>query len=97
LPDFSRYKIPKREKYTKLPQNIPNVNKIYQKSVKWTKCPKNIPTSSIARPSKIYPNLDFWFENKPSGNPGIVAGAEQPQIIGFFISNLARVHCMDAV
>jgi hypothetical protein len=19
---------------------------------------------------KIYPNLDFWFENKPSGNPG---------------------------
>jgi hypothetical protein len=22
-----------------------------------------------AKPSKIYPNLDFWFENKPSGNP----------------------------
>jgi hypothetical protein len=22
-----------------------------------------IPTSSIARPSKIYPKLDFWFEN----------------------------------
>jgi hypothetical protein len=21
-------------------------------------------------PSKIYPNWDFWFENKPSGNPG---------------------------
>jgi hypothetical protein len=21
-----------------------------------------IPTSSIAKPSKIYPNLDFWFE-----------------------------------
>jgi hypothetical protein len=19
--------------------------------------------------AKIYPNLDFWFENKPSGNP----------------------------
>jgi hypothetical protein len=31
---------------------------------------KNIPTSSIARPSKNYPNLDFWFENIPSGNPG---------------------------
>jgi hypothetical protein len=27
------------------------------------------PTSSIGRPSKIYPNLDFWFGNKPSGNP----------------------------
>jgi hypothetical protein len=24
---------------------------------------------SILRPSKIYPNWDFWFENKPSGNP----------------------------
>jgi hypothetical protein len=21
------------------------------------------------RPSKIYPNWNFWFENKPSGNP----------------------------
>jgi hypothetical protein len=29
----------------------------------------NITTSSIARPSKKYPNLDFWFENIPSGNP----------------------------
>jgi hypothetical protein len=29
-----------------------------------------MPTSSIASPSKIYKNLDFWFENKPSGNPG---------------------------
>jgi hypothetical protein len=29
---------------------------------------ENIPTSSIARPSKIYPNRDFWFENISSGN-----------------------------
>jgi hypothetical protein len=28
-----------------------------------------MPTSSIASSSKIYKNLDFWFENKPSGNP----------------------------
>jgi hypothetical protein len=27
-------------------------------------------TVFIARPSKIYPNLDFWFETIPSGNPG---------------------------
>jgi hypothetical protein len=27
LPDFSRYKIPKREKYTKLQRTIPNVKK----------------------------------------------------------------------
>jgi hypothetical protein len=31
---------------------------------------KNIPTSSIARHSRIYPNLDFGYENMPSGNPG---------------------------
>jgi hypothetical protein len=24
---------------------------------------------SNLRPSKIYSNWDFWFENKPSGNP----------------------------
>jgi hypothetical protein len=27
-------------------------------------------TFSISRPSQIYPNWDFWFENIPSGNPG---------------------------
>jgi hypothetical protein len=28
-----------------------------------------IPSFTIHRPSKIDPNWDFWFENKPSGNP----------------------------
>jgi hypothetical protein len=28
-----------------------------------------VPTFSITRFSKIYANCDFWFENKPSGNP----------------------------
>jgi hypothetical protein len=28
-----------------------------------------MPAFSILRPSKIYPNRDFCFENKPSGNP----------------------------
>jgi hypothetical protein len=28
----------------------------------------------LARPSKIYPNWDFWFENKPSGNPDMATG-----------------------
>jgi hypothetical protein len=45
-------------KYAKWPQNMPNSHKIY------------IPTSSIARPSKIYPDWDFWLENMSSGNPG---------------------------
>jgi hypothetical protein len=29
---------------------------------------ENIPTSSNVRPSKINPNLDFWFGNTTSGN-----------------------------
>jgi hypothetical protein len=41
--------------------------------IKYSKWPYNIPASSIAGSSKIYPNLDFWFENKPSGNPGSYA------------------------
>jgi hypothetical protein len=42
---------------TKWPQNIPNVHKI---------C---VPSLTIKRPYKIDSILDFWFENKPSGNP----------------------------
>jgi hypothetical protein len=71
LPDFSWYKKPKQvkiytmtTKYTKWPKNISNGRKIDQIVIKY----KN-KRFSIARPSKIYPNLDFWFENKPSGNP----------------------------
>jgi hypothetical protein len=29
-----------------------------------------MPRFSITKPTKNYPNWDFWFENKPSGNPG---------------------------
>jgi hypothetical protein len=42
-------------------------------SVKYTQKPLHIPTSSIASPSKIYPNYDFWLENMPSGNPGMAS------------------------
>jgi hypothetical protein len=35
LPDFSGYNIPKREKYTKRPHNLPNRHKIYQLAVKY--------------------------------------------------------------
>jgi hypothetical protein len=30
-----------------------------------------IPTSSVAKPSKIYQNLDFWFEKIPSDNTAL--------------------------
>jgi hypothetical protein len=39
--------------------------------LKCTKRPLNVPTFSIPRPSKIFPNWDFWFENIPSGNPDL--------------------------
>jgi hypothetical protein len=48
-------------KCTKWSYNIPNVLKILQMAI-------NISTFSNLRYSKIYPNLAFWFENKPSGN-----------------------------
>jgi hypothetical protein len=48
--------------YTKRQNIIPNGRKILQNVIKYN----NI---YIPRPSKMYPNLDFWLENKPSGNP----------------------------
>jgi hypothetical protein len=37
---------------------------------------------SIAKPSKIYPNWDFWFENKPSGNPDFDTETESKSTYG---------------
>jgi hypothetical protein len=34
LPDFTSYNIPKRGKYTKFPQTIPNGYEIYQMALK---------------------------------------------------------------
>jgi hypothetical protein len=42
----------KNIKYAKWPQNIPDDSKMDKMII-------NIPTSSIARPSKIYPKLGF--------------------------------------
>jgi hypothetical protein len=58
-------------------KNTPDEHKMYQMVIKYPKCPYikyskwlyNVSTLSHLRPSKIYPNWDFWFENKPSGNP----------------------------
>jgi hypothetical protein len=58
---------------------MPNDQKIYQTDMKYT--------TSIARSSKIYPNLKFWFVNLPSGNP----------VINLFSSIFGRqfrkIHC----
>jgi hypothetical protein len=91
LPDFSWYNTPKRGKI-----HIQNDHKIYQMAVKYFQWPQNIsngrkidqvlikiPRFYNARPTKIYPNWNFWFENKPSGNPGVrVAVACNATVVG---------------
>jgi hypothetical protein len=58
LPDLSRHNVPKRGKIYQIATKLPNGHKMGVINSKW---PKNIPTFSIPRPSKIYPNWDFWF------------------------------------
>jgi hypothetical protein len=57
-------------------KNIPNDHRLFQPAINETKWPYNITNGHkiykhffFLGPSKIYPNFDFWFENKPSGNP----------------------------
>jgi hypothetical protein len=66
-------------KFTKLPLNYPMALKYghntFQMAIEYTNfflsmALLNLPTFFFPRPSKIYQNLDFWFENIPSGNPG---------------------------
>jgi hypothetical protein len=51
--------------------NDANTLKLYQMAVKYSKWALNVSTFSIPMPSGIYSDWDFWFENKPSGNPGL--------------------------
>jgi hypothetical protein len=53
-------------KYTKWPLNICNGRKIDQMVI--CKINQDFPFQD---PKNIYPNWDFWFENKPSGNPAL--------------------------
>jgi hypothetical protein len=62
LPDFSLYYLPKRWK------NIPKSHNIYQMDVKRSNGHKVHQHRPLQDP-KMYPNLDFWVENTPSGNP----------------------------
>jgi hypothetical protein len=45
------------------------VTKIFQIYIKYSQWTQNIATIYNLRPSKIYSNCHFWFENKPSGDP----------------------------
>jgi hypothetical protein len=53
------------ERLTKWQQNVPNGCKLFPMGIKFIK------KISIPRPSKIYPNWDFWYANKSSGNPDV--------------------------
>jgi hypothetical protein len=44
-----------------------------------------MPTSYIARPSKINLNLDFLFENIPSGNHGPKSSGTKKNVFNFVI------------
>jgi hypothetical protein len=61
------------EKYTKVSQ-LNLIDKIFTHNIPND---KNPPTFSILKPSKIYPNWDFWFENIPSGNHAVVFCEEE--------------------
>jgi hypothetical protein len=60
----------KQEKIYQMNTKCTKWSQIIPMSVRYSKWPQNILTFSNLRPSKIYPNWDFWFGNKPSGNPG---------------------------
>jgi hypothetical protein len=89
-------------KYSKGQENIPNDSKIFQMTVKYSKWQENIPndrkifrmtktyTSIFYFPSKFFPNWDFWFENKPSGNPG---GSPLPFLLNLDINFLQSELC----
>jgi hypothetical protein len=62
--------IPKRQNYTKWPQNVPNGHKIYRSAVNLTKRPLKNPSIFHCKAFQIYPNWGFWLENIPSGNTG---------------------------
>jgi hypothetical protein len=65
----------KREKIYQLTTKCTKLHKLYLMAVKYSKRSLNIPTFCIPRPSKIYPNWDFWLENTPSGNLGVVCAS----------------------
>jgi hypothetical protein len=69
FPDCSLFNIPKREKIYQIVIQLPNAHKIFQMALIYSKWPQNMQTFFVPRPSKIYPNLNFWSENIPSGNP----------------------------
>jgi hypothetical protein len=53
-------------KCTKWSYNIPNVQRIFQMDMK---CINIFQSKAFQN----WPKLEFWFENKPTGNPDVLA------------------------
>jgi hypothetical protein len=71
LPDFSFFQ------KTKTGKNIPNFHELYQMSIEYNNRQNNGPSVNkfcqhlpLQDPPKCTQIWIFWFENKPSGNPG---------------------------
>jgi hypothetical protein len=65
LSDFSWYNIPKRQKIFQMTTNYTNMAVKYIKwhlNIPYGNKYRYLPTLPIPRPSKIYPNWDFWYE-----------------------------------
>jgi hypothetical protein len=60
----------KPRKMYQITTTLPNGHKIYHMAVNYSNHQIYRHYPFYVRPSNIYPNWDFWFENKPSGNPG---------------------------
>jgi hypothetical protein len=98
LPDFSCDNIPKRE------INVPNKQKINQMAIKYNKWPLNLPNAHTIRQhlplqdhAKIYPNLDFGFENLADLKPTSVASKDSEAAIfisrNFGFTFASDLHC----
>jgi hypothetical protein len=59
-------------KYTQMATKYTQMAPKYtQMATKYTQMASKYTKIFYSRPSKINPNWDFWYENKPSGNPGL--------------------------
>jgi hypothetical protein len=60
------------QQFTRTGKKNPNGHKRYQMALKYFKLQWNIATYYFSKPPRMYPYLDFWSENIPSGNPGSI-------------------------
>jgi hypothetical protein len=75
----------KYNKVSEWQENLPNGHNIYQQL-------------NCKKPTKIYQNCDFWFENKPSGNPesSLVQQTQHWLLSDFFQCEKERKECIKA-